>query len=540
MTNPLKQEIRTADVYTKQVADRGNGIFAAHDIAPRSEVIFVARPLMVALSTSELQNRCYYCYSSPGDLDYSPEAANNQALKACSGCKVVKFCDKRCQARAWSEYHRLECKLYGRLQPKILPTTARAIIRLLKQHRANLLPHSEWDQLLALESHQEDLLKAGGERWQDAFIAMKGIKSYCGTEHSEATILRITCMLLINSYTITNPTFDSFGLILHPRPALLNHSCDANAFLRFDIPAWSDQEGFPPYGSISVHALRPIAKDEEVTVSYVDPTFPRDKRQEELKARYFFTCSCSLCARGRDSPLDRFHQPTRAMTTDTTQPAINAIISETGDLVEQFLMSQNSYRGREHTQIDTIKQLMHRLAQTKSWPLHRYPWPQLRQQLLLGLIASQRFSEALLQSAVFVRGVHPALFEQEHYPMRVVQMWTLWILCRQCLLALMLRGRSPHNIQLDPQMLGFLSCALIDDIRRIMSQGTKWGGKLEKKFDRGFQDLRNEGRFWDAYQQNKAETRKMVFSWIDDQVRTLLQQEGVSQDIIDSAVEPQG
>ncbi|KIX96924.1 uncharacterized protein Z520_07038 [Fonsecaea multimorphosa CBS 102226] len=531
MTTPLKQQINATNVYTKQVPGRGNGIFAAQDIAPRSEVVFVSRPLMVALETSELQTRCYYCYSSPGDASLRPEIPNGQTLKTCGGCKVVKFCHRKCQTRAWSEYHRLECKLYGRLHPRILPSTSRSIIRLLKQHEANLLPHSEWDQLLALKSHQEDFLR------EDLFIMMKGIKSYCGTNHSEETILRIACVLLVNSFTLTNPTYDPLGSILHPKPALMNHSCDPNAFVRFDIPPTSSREEFPPYGNISVHALRPIARGEEVTVSYIDTTLPFDNRQGELKARYFFTCSCSLCSRGRDAATDMFYHPVQDVATDTTQPAILAEIAETSDQAEQFLMGLESQSGLEHTPIDSIKHIMHRLALTRSWPLWRYPWPDLRRKLFLRLLDSQRYSEALWQSAVFVRVIHPVMYhEQEHHPVRVVQMWTFWNLCWQCVESL--GERSSDDVSHDLQTLRMLCSVLvvmIDDIHRIMNQGTRSNGKLEKLIDGALQNVRRDGVFWDAYQQNKAETRQKVFSWIDDQVKALLRKEDVSQDIVDMA-----
>ncbi|KIW90463.1 uncharacterized protein Z519_09109 [Cladophialophora bantiana CBS 173.52] len=540
MATSLKQEVRAATVYTKQSPDRGKGIFAVHDIAPKSEVLFVARPLMVALDTSQLQTRCYYCYSSPGDHSLPLDMTKSRTLKTCSGCKVAKFCGQKCQTRAWSEYHRLECKLYGRLHPRILPSTVRAIVRLLKQHKAHLLPHSEWDQLLALESHQEDLLNAGGKRCQEIFIMMKGIKSYCGTDHSEETILRLACVLLINSFTLTNPTFDSLGLILHPTPALLNHSCDPNVFVRFDIPPVGAQEDFPPYGNISFNALRPIAKDEELTLSYIDTTFPFDKRQEELKDRYFFTCNCSLCSRGRHSTRDSFHPLINVVVPDPLQPATPAIIAEAGDQAEQLFIGLQSQSGLEHTQIDSIKHIMHRLAQTRGWPLHRYPYPQLRQQLLLGLLDSERYSEAFLHSGAFVRAIHPVLYEQEYHPTRIVQMFTCWKLCHLCLESGLLKERGSDNTQLDPRMLMSLSCVMIDDIHRILNEGVRSNGKLENMVHEALQNVRKEGVFWNEYRQKMAETRETALSWIDDQVRALFRNEDVSRDIIDWVFKPRG
>ena len=102
---------------------------------------------------------------------------------------------QKCQTRAWSQYHRLECKLFGRLHPRLLPTPVRAIIRVLKQQEAELLPENEWGDLLATESHFDDSIK-DQKRWQDLFIMSKGIKSYCGTDHSQETILHLACKVI--------------------------------------------------------------------------------------------------------------------------------------------------------------------------------------------------------------------------------------------------------------------------------------------------------------------------------------------------------
>lgn len=71
----------------------------------------------------------------------------------------------------------------------------RAIIRALKQHKAGLISDSEWHDLLALESHRSEIQDAGDERMQDVFVMMKGIKGYCGTEHSEEMILNLACIV---------------------------------------------------------------------------------------------------------------------------------------------------------------------------------------------------------------------------------------------------------------------------------------------------------------------------------------------------------
>lgn len=84
-------------------------------------------------------------------------------------------------SRAWDEYHRLECKLFGALRPRILPADVRAIIRLLKQHKPGLLPDTEFDELMALESHLDDFRQSGSETYPEIVLMMKATKSYSGT-----------------------------------------------------------------------------------------------------------------------------------------------------------------------------------------------------------------------------------------------------------------------------------------------------------------------------------------------------------------------
>ncbi|OCT53956.1 hypothetical protein CLCR_09901 [Cladophialophora carrionii] len=549
MTSLLQQQIGDDLVCTKHVTGRGNGLFATQEIAPKSQILFIARPLLVALESAKLPTHCYYCYKSGIDPTSALGVDTGHALKTCSGCKVVKFCDRNCQSRAWAEYHRLECKLFGRLHPRILPSTVRAIVRVLKQHKAGLLPESEWEQLLALESHYDDLINAGGPRWQDIFIMMKGIKSYCGTDHSQETILRLACMLLVNSFTLTNPAFDSLGMVLHPRPALVNHSCDPNAFVRFDIPPRSEQDTLPPYGSISLHALRAISPDEEVTISYIDTTFPLAKRQEELRDRYFFTCECPLCSRGSHTVVDLFHQTPDAKIREPS-PAhelISPTVLQVGDQAERCLLDVQSKSTILHTQVDNIKSAMRLLAGTEVWPLHRYPWPQLRQELFLGLLGQGRFFEATLHSTIFVRAIHPVLYTQEHHPLRLVQLWTLTRLCRRCLESMVLKEKRTDDIRFDIPMLGLLSCVLVGETHRLLNDGVAMTkGRLEEQVTAAYEAMGAEGGGGGgaaagaaAYLRNPGDARRTALSWLDGQVRDSLQREGVARDIVDQALSRQ-
>lgn len=320
-------------------------------------------------------------------------------------------------------------------------------------------------------------------------------------------------------------------MALHPKSALLNHSCDPNAFVRFDAPPTSSSQSFPPYGSISIHALRPIEKNEEVTISYVDTTFPYQQRQQELKSRYFFTCTCNLCAQGQSLVNDRLYLKTDLASGDSRQ--LSPQVIATGDDVEKSFLAIQSESGFEHLQIDDIKRAMNRLAKTGNWPLHRYPWPQLRHQLLLGLLTSKRFSEALAHTAIFVRLIHPVLFKQEHHPMRLVMIWTFWNICRYCLESTIGRDGLQAMDQRTIRLLGLLSCVLVEDLHRIMNDGITVRGNMEHMVDAALENIQREGGFWGEYQQKPGEIRNAVWSWVDDQLNALLKKEDVDQDIID-------
>ncbi|WZH50421.1 SET domain-containing protein [Fusarium acuminatum] len=66
----------------------------------------------------------------------------------------------------------------------------------------------------------------------------------------------------------------------------INHSCDNNA-----QKGWN--EGIKRH---TIHALRDIDDGEEITITYVGVLNNRRTRQEALRKKFKFTCSCGLCS----------------------------------------------------------------------------------------------------------------------------------------------------------------------------------------------------------------------------------------------------
>ena len=53
--------------------------------------------------------------------------------------------------------------------------------------------------------------------------------------------------------------------------------------------------------SLSLFALRPIAKDEEITIEYVDLKEERATRRARLLDMYYFHCECEYCNQNSDA-----------------------------------------------------------------------------------------------------------------------------------------------------------------------------------------------------------------------------------------------
>ncbi|NP_001149542.1 MYND finger family protein [Zea mays] len=98
---------------------------------------------------------------------------------------------------------------------------------------------------------------------------------------------------------VTGPFLDALGedylvpcegTAFFPLQSCMNHSCrpNAKAFKRDE-----DKDGHAV-----IIALRPISKDEEITIAYIDEDLPYEERQAQL-ADYGFTCTCLKCQEER-------------------------------------------------------------------------------------------------------------------------------------------------------------------------------------------------------------------------------------------------
>ncbi|KAI9257238.1 hypothetical protein BDA99DRAFT_584955 [Phascolomyces articulosus] len=94
------------------------------------------------------------------------------------------------------------------------------------------------------------------------------------------------------------------ALGLFPVSALFfNHACNPNcAFVGLQN------------GRLTHRTIRPVQRDEELTVSYIDLYASRDERRQDLLGSKHFWCKCKRCTSPMDTSVDRFLQSTVCKT----------------------------------------------------------------------------------------------------------------------------------------------------------------------------------------------------------------------------------
>jgi len=78
----------------------GTGLFASENIRTGEDVLRISAPFVAVLDTPRLSDTCSGCFGkrqlyAGADLD----------LRACTGCQVVKYCDRVCFVSSYSLWH---------------------------------------------------------------------------------------------------------------------------------------------------------------------------------------------------------------------------------------------------------------------------------------------------------------------------------------------------------------------------------------------------------------------------------------------------
>ncbi|KAK7521644.1 hypothetical protein IWZ03DRAFT_98539 [Phyllosticta citriasiana] len=458
--SPSKMATEIHNAYKKPSPVAGNGLFAKNSI-PEGELIFsIARPLLTELESSRLILYCSNCFVRSND---GLPGSRDIKISACTGCRVVSYCSKTCQSIAWKRQHKPQCSIWkGLARGKEIPHAVRLVAQALVARKNGKISDEEWAAFKSLPSHVDKLRERDDFQTQAA-MAMGALK-YSGVEMSWdfEVALEIYARILTNSLTITTPTLYPIGIAVDPFASCANHSCEPNAFVVL--------EGSKLY----FRALKPISKDEEIFMSYVDDKYPFLHRQKELRDRYYFDCKCSKCEKGCDTMEDRLEQPSpeqerkisryaaalvggkpaKHPPEDTPLPATDemliyrlgrklprrvhkprgSISPLSPDLyaLEAYALDYVERTGGPKTMdLAPLMPVMWLLSSTGVWPSHRQPFPDLVEDFLRR-VASEGMGRAGFCNlgTIWLFGVYryilidPVLFPA-HHPLRTLHAFSL-------------------------------------------------------------------------------------------------------------------
>ncbi|MCJ1378416.1 hypothetical protein MMC17_001514 [Xylographa soralifera] len=390
--------------YTGKAGNAGNGLFAAKSFESGELVLKLESDVTSVLDSPRLGVACEWCFVMVEQVDGEGDeggdgSEGNVKLRKCGGCGVVRVCGE----------------IFKRLHPKVLPNTVRLLLRLLLLRQNNVLPQSDWEGFLSLQHHLEDFKSQKAPQsdntWENIQLMARAATEYSGTKEDMGKIEGMVGRILINSLTLVTPTYTPLGLSLSPTAALLNHSCTPNTCISFSG------------STLSIRTLRPIPKDTELTISYIDITNPAATRRADLRSRYFFSCACPACSATPPQTLGRVDPPP-ALAAALSPTQLDGLETRARILVQESLDPAILAQGPS-VRLKPLQEALALFAPQKTYPHYRQPLAALRAELVLVLLAAQQWVPALAHSLLTYFRIDPFLFPEAVHPVRVVHKWVL-------------------------------------------------------------------------------------------------------------------
>ncbi|KAF2088201.1 SET domain-containing protein [Saccharata proteae CBS 121410] len=393
--------------YVKASPVAGNGLFAKKDV-PAGELLFAKeRPLLAVLDSPNMDGNCAYCFSGSYASMFDPA---NFELKACTGCKITKYCSKKCQSRSWKHSHKFECPVLKDIgTERKLPNAVRALMQILSRKIGGIMPDEEWSAVMNMESHISSMKP---EKLDSVRVLSHGALKFSKAEGriDEKVAEEIFARILTNSLTLTSANLDPIGICLDPLGCAANHSCEPNAFVVFDG------------ADMSFRALKPVRKDEEIFISYIDNTNPFARRQAELQDRFCFTCDCPKCQKRFSAREDQF-KPSKSPEQISKERRLSAVQGQAFDDLEQARkLGDGSFW---EPALARVTRGLALLSDSDMWPPTRQPYAALRDELVVLYSASQRFPMAWQHMVRRYFDIDPILYPEPHHPVRVIHNFML-------------------------------------------------------------------------------------------------------------------
>lgn len=216
------------------------------------------------------------------------------------------------------------------------------------------------------------------------------------------------------------------GLCFEPIVSMANHSCTPNAYISFIGR------------QLSLRALDPIKKGEEITISYIDPSYPLPIRQAEL-SRYYFTCTCDKCTSDWDTyatylkcpkPSAANKKTTSLLTPPQTQKLLDHGTKFLRNPTNKPILAKATTLAEapSATSLSSISQLTPLMNPI---PLPIQPIPSLLDTLYLHHLDDYNFLRCLTIILCISFNIDPILYPQSTHPTRVYHLITAVQLMQQ-------------------------------------------------------------------------------------------------------------
>ncbi|KAF9898721.1 SET domain-containing protein 5 [Lobosporangium transversale] len=302
----------------------GKGLFAAQDLPKGKEVFrefpFVYFPPMKRYNMIRKGEACGLCART---IKYG-----SLLICACPSCGKIKYCTKACRQSAWDSSHRFECLA---LNPAIKDYinycveenwsagmgALRCYERILianetsPEELALVLKHLDAFATISQEERQKK--ETSWDMMGDQILEIwnKGLKLLIqGCQYplkitsnkavnpvltkalpddlKDSLFTMDTYLKFIGRYNLNNQSGGMY--LLH---SSLNHSCLPNTVI--------DNPGAGTSYGVSIRLARDIKRDEQLQITYCNPLWKRETRQQYLRTEYLFTCKCKRCTGPDDS-----------------------------------------------------------------------------------------------------------------------------------------------------------------------------------------------------------------------------------------------
>ncbi|CAO3646060.1 unnamed protein product [Cunninghamella blakesleeana] len=237
-----------------------------------------------------------------------------QTKMACSDCRMVFYCSQKCIQK--DIHHHQVCSLLSKLtsigqSTDVDPDLLRLMIYLLLRKNVDLEEENEKEQRDYSDNNNtpywcvEELLSHKEKVSSDFIKVISNAGERILAENSNLTnsisvddLVALACRINSNAHGLgdNHSRNTDVALGLFPIGAMFfNHSCNPNTtFVGVEN------------GKLAFRTIRPVKKDEELVVSYIDIYAPRDERRQNLLNSKHFWCKCKRCASSMDSSVDRF------------------------------------------------------------------------------------------------------------------------------------------------------------------------------------------------------------------------------------------